>query len=379
VSAPEALFVGLRGFGFAQSRLPLIRALGERGWRVAVFANRDGHAAAIEGHGVEFLDAGFGAGAIAPGADWRAMRRLRGRIDARPPRLVHLFNAKPVLLGLVALRRRRPGRVVVCTVTGLGHAFVASRLVRGAASLLYRGLLGRADAVVFQNPDDLALFVELGLVERARARLVAGSGVDTTAYRPAPPGAGGARAVTVLMATRLLQSKGVLDYLEAGRALRSARHGLRLLLAGEAAPGHPDAIDEAGLRSRAAAAGVEYLGYRPDLPELLPQVDVFVHPSYYHEGVPRVLLEAAACGVAAITTDLPGCREAVVDGVTGVLVPPRDPARLAREIASLAGDPARRAAMGRAARRLAEERFDIRAITAAQLALYDELLARESP
>jgi glycosyltransferase involved in cell wall biosynthesis len=157
--------------------------------------------------------------------------------------------------------------------------------------------------------------------------------------------------------------------------LKTSRSGLRLLLAGEVATGHPDAIDESELMDKAAQAGVEYLGYCSNLHELLPQVDLLVHPSYYHEGVPRILLEAAACGVAAITTNLPGCREAVEAGITGVLVPPRDPARLCAEIGALVSDIGRLHSMGRAARRLAEERFDIRRITDAQLALYDELIA----
>ena len=148
---------------------------------------------------------------------------------------------------------------------------------------------------------------------------------------------------------------------------------MRFLLAGEAAPGHPDALAEDDVRGLAARAGVEFLGYRSDLPALLPQADLLVHPSYYAEGVPRILLEAAAAGVASITTDLPGCREAVVPGETGLLVPPRDPERLAREMAGLAADSPRLAAMGRAARQLAEARFDIRAVTATQIALYDAL------
>ena len=372
MSAPEALFVGLRGFGFAKSRAPLIRALRERGWQVAVFANRDAHAAEIEAiGGVEWLDAGFGPSAVAPLADFRALRALRRRIAARPPGLLHLFNAKPMLLGLLALRGLPKRGTVVATVTGLGHAFVSSRVVRGAASASYRSLLGRADAVVFQNPDDLARFVEGGLVAPGRAKLIVGSGVDTTLFRPGTRDA--ARPPTVLMATRLLVSKGVLDYLEAAGQLRGRAPQIRFLLAGEAAPGHPDAIAEDDLRGLAARAGVEYLGYRADLPSLLPQVDLLAHPSYYAEGVPRILLEAAAAGVAVITTDLPGCREAVAPGETGVLVPPREPGRLARESGALAGDAPRLAAMGQAARRLAESRFDLRAATAAQLALYEAL------
>jgi len=379
VSSREVLLVGLRGFGFAKSRLPLIRRLRDRGWRVTVFASRDAHAEAIEQiGGVEFVDAGFGAGSLSPASDFGALRKLRRRFKASRPALVHFFNAKPMLLGLLAIRGLGFTGVVVCTVTGLGHAFVHNPLVRGAATWLYRVHMRTVDAVVFQNPDDLEFFVGRGLVGRARARLIVSSGVDVEQFRPVTSGAVQSRPVTVLMATRLLRSKGVMDYLDAGRRLKAAHPEVRLLLAGEVAPGHPDAIDETELKARATAAGVEYLGYRSDLHQLLPQVDLVVHPSYYNEGVPRVLLEAAASGVAAITTNLPGCREAVLAGVTGVLVPPRDSARLSAEMESLISDAGRLASMGRAARRLAEDRFDIRRITDAQVALYDELLAGTS-
>lgn len=372
------LIVGLRGFGIARSRGLLIRRLREQGHGVAVFANRDGAAAEIEAiEGVEFTDAGFSSATLAPATDARAIGRLEGVFRSRQPALVHFFNAKPTLLGLVALHRSRASTRVICTVTGLGRAFADNPVLRLVASVLYRRLLRRAGAVIFQNPDDRDYFVAHGLVEASRARLIVGSGVDTERFHPSPVAE--PRPVTVLMASRLLRSKGLLEYFEVARRVRAGRPAVRFLLAGEAVDDHPDAIREVEASRIAADSGVEWLGYRADMPELLRQVDLLVHPAIFREGLPRVVIEAAASGVAAITTDLPGCRAAIVPDVTGLLVPPREPAAIAAGIAALADDRTRLAAMGAAARRLAEEQFDLRAIVEAQLALYDEVLGGSAP
>ncbi|MFZ2507560.1 MAG: glycosyltransferase family 4 protein [Steroidobacteraceae bacterium] len=372
------LLVALRGFGVVQSRAMLIHELSTRGSRVLVFANQDSAAAQLDDNAaVEFVDAGFGRRLVSPISDLRSTLRLAGLVRSRRPDLIHFFNAKPTLLGLLAARLAGSRALIVSTVTGLGHAFSANLAVRFLAGLLYRMLFRSVSMTIFQNPDDLALFRGRGWVQAGRAQLIIGSGVDTGRFRPAESARTQPHPCNVLMASRLLRSKGVLDFLQAARQVNARQPGLRFMLAGEAEPRHPDGIDEQHLRHEAQAAGVEFLGYRADLDRLLPQVDLVVLPSYYREGVPRILLEAAACGVAAITTDWPGCREAVVHGVTGLLIAPRDPAALAGAIQSLASDLPALRHMGRAARVRAIEQFDVRRVTRRHLGIYDELLAAE--
>jgi len=369
------LLVALRGFGIAQSRGTLIRELCARGSRVLVFANRDAAAAQFDDNpAVEFIDAGFGRRIISPIADGRAVLRLARLLRTKRPTLIHFFNAKPTLLGLLATRLTRCSAVSIATITGVGHAASGNRAVGYLVGRLYRLLLRTISLTIFQNPDDLALFRANGWVPAGRTELIIGSGVDTARYRLPATASAVSRPCTVLMASRLLRSKGVVDYLRAAKLVNTRQPGLRFLLAGESEPQHPDAIDEGVLQQEAHAAGVEFLGYRSDLDRLLPQVDLVVLASYYREGVPRILLEAAACGVAAVTTDWPGCREAVAHGVTGLLVAPRDPAALADAIESLANDPAKLRQMGSAARNRVIEQFDMRRVIERHLGIYDELL-----
>jgi glycosyltransferase involved in cell wall biosynthesis len=369
------LLVGIRGYGIAQSRTALIRSLTARGASVLIFANRDASAAALDGLvGVEFIDAGFGRRLIAPIADVRAMFRLAGLLRRRSPALIHFFNSKPTLLGLLAVRATGSNAIIVNTITGLGHTFTMNSAVRTISGWLYRLLLRFSQVTIFQNPDHAALFRLKGYVDVNRAELIAGSGVDTERYRPASNAAGEPRPLTVLMAARLLRTKGVPEFVDAAKRVQAEAPGLRFLLAGEIELQHPDGMNEAALRRAAIDAGVEYLGYRTDLDRLLPRVDLVVLPTYYHEGLPRILVEAAACGVPAVTTDWPGCRDAVENGVTGLLVPPRDVAKLADAILSLARNAEMRRRMGSMARQRAVQFFDVQGITSSHLRIYERLL-----
>lgn len=346
---------------------------------MTIFANRDDAATGLSKiAGVQFIDAGFGRAVFAPIKDGSAMVRLSKVIRDTRPDLIHLFNAKPTLLGLAVVRISGTSARVVNTVTGLGHAFTQSKLARGVSTWLYRRLLPRAQVTIFQNRDDLHLFQSLQLLGTSRAELIIGSGVDLERFHPPMETAPDSRRCTVMMAARLLRSKGVPDFLDAAVRARAALTDVRFLLAGELEPGHPDGIGEAELRRLASASGVEFLGYRRDLDRLLQTVDLVVLPSYYREGVPRILVEAAACGVATITTDSPGCREAVMHGVTGLLVPPRDSVALSQAIVTLARDRGLLRSMGRMARERAVAVFDMRSVTQRHQEIYDELLSERA-
>jgi len=375
---PVAVLAGLRGFGIVQSRLPLIERLVAAGWTVVVFANRDESTSRLLGRPhVETVDAGFGRRFLAPIADLRAMAGLIALVRSRKPRLVHFFNAKPTLLGIPAVRMSGTNPVIVNTITGLGHTYTMSRMVRALTSAMYRRVLPHSRCTFFQNAEHMRMFVSSAWVKPDRAVLVAGSGVDTDRYRPrerTPK-----ERMTVLMASRLLRSKGVCEYLEAAHRVRAGRPFVQFLLAGELEAGHADGMTESEVLQLTRRAGVEFLGYRKDLDSLLPLMDVVVLPSYCHEGLPRVLLEAAACGVATITTDWPGCRDVVEPGVTGVLVPPRDARALAEALESLAAQRGRCMAMGVKARERALEQFDIRTVTERHLETYRRLLAETAP
>jgi glycosyltransferase involved in cell wall biosynthesis len=248
-------------------------------------------------------------------------------------------------------------------------------VLRLITRVLYRGFLPRRSSrVIFQNRSDRDHFLAARLVPEASVVVIPGSGVDIRRFHVTPEPAG---EPVVLMASRMLWDKGVGELVEASRLLRARGLKPRIVLAGRPDAGNPRTISQEQLRQWGADEGVEWVGHREDMPDLYARAQVVVLPSY-GEGLPKSLVEAAACGRAIIATDVPGCREAVDDGVNGLLVKSRDPVSLADAIQALLQDPDRRAAMGRRGRERAEREFSDEQIVGQTLAVYDELLSRRS-
>jgi glycosyltransferase involved in cell wall biosynthesis len=302
---------------------------------------------------------------------WRLFRRER-------PALVHGFTIKCAVYGSIAARLAGvPARINA--VAGMGYVFssddVKARLLRPLVRVLLRlALGGRGARLILQNPDDVALFERARLVDGAQVRLIAGSGVDCARFAPRPRDRerrdGPAR---VLLAARLLWDKGIGEFVTAARQLRDEGRAVEFLLAGDPDPGNPAAVPEAALQAWVDEGVLQRLGHVDDMPALLATVDMVVLPSY-REGLPKGLIEAAACALPLVTTDVPGCRDVVSDGVDGMRVPVRDAGALARAIAKLLDDPALAARLGAAARVKALERFDERIVIARTLEVYAELL-----
>lgn len=271
-------------------------------------------------------------------------------------------------------------------VTGMGYVFTSQSAKAQLLRPLVRGLLrlalgGRGARLILQNPDDVAQFARTGLVSAAQVRLIAGSGVDCQRFAPAAPGpaapvgtatAAGQR-LRVLLPARLLWDKGLAEFVAAARLLRAQGLAMDFLLAGEPDPGNPAAVPEATVRGWVAEGLLQWLGHVDDMAALFATVQVVVLPSY-REGLPKGLIEAGACALPLITTNVPGCREVVTDGVDGLLVPVKDAPALAHAMARLHQDPALRARLGAAARQKALAQFDERLVVASTVAVYRELL-----
>ncbi len=303
---------------------------------------------------------------------WRCYRRWQ-------PDLVHHFTIKCVIYGSLAARLARV-RGVVNSVTGLGFALLAetprARLIRPLVLMLYRLAL-RGSEVIFQNPDNRATLAAHGVLAHCRAQVIAGDGIDVARFAPlrmpeAQEGAGvpPLRPAVVLMMARLLHSKGVADFVAAARQVRAELPGVRFLLAGAPDPGNPESVDEAELAEWRAAGDVEFLGQRSDVLALNQSASVVVLASRQGEGIPRALLEGAACAVPLVATDVPGCREVVMAGETGLLVPPGEPARLAAALLELLGDDALRGRLGAAARAHVAKHFSDEVVIAQTCAVY---------
>jgi glycosyltransferase involved in cell wall biosynthesis len=320
---------------------------------------------------------------VDPVGDVRATWELVRAFRTTRPAVVHTFDTKPGVYGRLAARLAGVP-VVVGTLPGLGSLYGESSLRSAVTRLAYQPLqtlaCRAADTTIFQNRDDAREFVDRRVVSPAKARVIAGSGVRTDLLRPgavtptarAELGLPETSAV-VLMISRLLRSKGVLEFAAAAQHARRSRPDVSFVLVGPADAGSPDALTPVELDELRATVG--WQGPRSDVPGLLALADVFVFPSYYREGDPRVLLEAASMGLPLVAADAPGSRDVVVDRVTGLLVPPRDASAVAAAVAELLGDAELRAALGAAARAAAVERFSLEHVAAQTGALYRELLA----
>lgn len=294
------------------------------------------------------------------------------------PTLVHGFTIKCAVYACLAARAARvPSRV--SAVAGMGYVFTSqdakARLLRPVVRAAMRVALDGANArLILQNPDDMAVFVDAGLVDPGRIRLIPGSGVDCTVFSPPEHARPAGSPMRVLLASRLLWDKGVAEFVAAARQLRAQGRAVRFLLAGDPDPGNPAAVTQADLRGWIEDGSVEWLGHVDDMPALFAGVDLVVLPSY-REGLPKSLIEAAACGLPLVTTDVPGCREVVTHEVDGLLVPVRDADAIAAAVARMQDDPALAVRLGHAAREKALDQFDERIVLSRTIAVYRELLA----
>ncbi|GHD05611.1 glycosyltransferase family 4 protein [Tianweitania populi] len=302
-------------------------------------------------------------------ADLRYCKGLRRLIGSVRPDVVLTYTIKPNIWG--AFAAHSVGVASVAMVTGLGYAFTdtgvapspTQRVTGLIARRLYRAATSRNRRVLFQNPDDKADFIRAGcLADPSKVGMINGSGVDTEHYarQPLPSDP------VVLMIARLLGNKGVRDYAEAALRLRKSHPQARFQLVGPF-DGGPDAIAE-GEVAAWTAQGLEYLGAAEDVRPHIAQARIYVLPSY-REGTPRSVLEAMAMGRPVVTTNAPGCRETVEDGVNGRLVPVRDPSALTEAIAYLLDHPAEAEAMGEAGFQLVARKYDVRQVNRAIMEL----------
>lgn len=303
-----------------------------------------------------------------------AMMRLMKKLK---PSLVHLVTIKPVIYGSIAGHFSRVP-AVVAAISGLGYAFIdqhtEARFLRRIISTLYRVAFRHPNLkVIFQNGDDKNTLLQLRAIKEEQSTIIHGSGVDLNQYIQYPePSISEQNPPIIVMASRLLKDKGVMEYVEAAKLLHAQGIRARFLLAGSPDPGNPSSITEDEIHHWTKSGDIEYLGYCQNIAELFAQAHIVVLPSY-REGLPRVLAEAAACGRAVITTDVPGCRAAIIAGKTGLLVKVRDHLSLAQAISRLVRDSELRKAMGKAGRQLAESTFNIERSVGDHMKIYAEI------
>jgi len=374
------LIVGNTGWNVIRYRGGLIQALAGSGWRVdALAAFSADEAIEVAALGAKPVTVAFDGAGLDPLADAALLWRLFSIYRSRRPDVVHHFTIKPMIYGSMAARAARVP-VIVNTVTGVGTMALRWQTAIGLITrALCRTALSRRLIMIFQNADDRELMIESGLVRRSSSCIIPGTGVDLDRLAPLAPYAN-AEPPTFVLAARMLWSKGVGEFVEAAKHVRARHPKARFILAGGTGEAYGsknlDFIPRDWLEAQARQGVIEWRGRLSphEVEGLMAKSTAVVLPSY-REGLPRSLIEALALGVPVIASDVPGCRETVVDGVNGCLVPPRDGAALGAAINALIETPDDLRRMARQSRKLAVERFDARKILSQHLMLYDSALA----
>lgn len=346
----------------------LISAMVEEGHEVIAGAPDDDPetAAALSAIGVRYCQVPMDRTGVNPFRDLATVRRLVTLMRVEAPDVVLAYTQKPIIYGGLATRIAGGRARFHAMVSGLGHVYsdIPGRrhaLLRRIVSLLYRIGIARASSVILFNRDDEAEMRHHGILRAGHHVVqVAGSGVDVDRFKPGQPIGG---PLVFLMVARLMRDKGLVEFVEAARLVRARFPEARFRILGPVDP-NPTGITLAEIQAWAAAGDVDYLGETRDVAPHLADASVFVLPTYYREGLPRTILEAMACGNPVITTDTPGCRDAVTDRSDGFLVPPRDAPALAEAMVRFIEEPELVARMGANARETACRRFDVTKVNA---------------
>jgi glycosyltransferase involved in cell wall biosynthesis len=358
---------------FFSHRLPIALAAKAAGYDVHVVsgAESDQERHKFVSHGLTFHEIPLSRGGANPLNDWATIRAMAAAFRKVRPDIVHLVTIKPLLYGGL-LSRFMGVQKVICAVSGLGYVFVAkglvARLRRWVIGKLLRVSIGHANAhVILQNNDDLEELARRGILPHCTTHLIRGSGVDLERFRPHPEISG---TPCVVLPARLLTDKGIREFCTAADLLAERNVACEFVLAGPLDPDNPSGISRPELDKLVQRGHVTWVGQQDDMPDVLRNSHVVVLPSY-REGIPKALIEAAAAGRPIVTTDVPGCRDVVEEGVSGIIVPVRNALALANAIEELVASPELRKTYGLAGRRKAEAEFGVKTVVAETLALYE--------
>jgi glycosyltransferase involved in cell wall biosynthesis len=348
-------------------RLPLARALRERGDEVVLLSPPGKYSGLLAKAGFRWISFPLERKSTNPVKELLTIYRLSRVFRQEKPKLVHLFTIKPVLYGSFAAHLA--GNIqIVNSITGLGYIFSDARpLLRWLVKMLYR-LSMTETSVIFQNSDDRSFFVRNNLISEVQSFLIPGSGVDINVFKPSREPAGDP---VVILAGRLLKSKGVPEFVEAARKIKSEGFSVRFAIVGEPYPDNPDSIKPDELAAWKEEGAVETWGWHDDMAEVISKSSIVCLPTKYMEGLPRLLLEAGASGRPAVATDIPGCRMVIRPGENGFLTAPGNIAELVTSLKLLIQNPDMRLRMGRRGREIVEQEFAVEKIITHTIDVYN--------
>jgi glycosyltransferase involved in cell wall biosynthesis len=362
---------------FVSHRIALASAAKAAGFEVSVATRVRRHGDAIRDAGLRLIPITFARSGMHPLHELRSIEELLSVYGHIAPDIVHNVAVKPVLYGSLAAQRAR-SKAVINALMGLGWVFssnsVKARILQpGVKFALRRALSASNTRTIVQNAEDAALLAEQQLASPSSVRLIRGSGVDPGAYTTAPPPSG---PPLIVLPARLLLAKGVREFMQAAAILKSEGSEARFALVGEPDTENPAAASPDEIERHVQMGHVEYWGWRNDMPEVLSAASIVCLPTFYGEGLPKCLLEAAASARAIVTTDVAGCRDIVRPSENGWLVPPRDISTLATALREAIAQPDLCRRYGLEGRRMVEREFSLDAIIGATLATYEEAISK---
>ncbi len=357
-------------------RLALARFLRARGFDVVMVSPSGNFVPEIEQAGFRWVEWKVGRRTLLPSGEIIAIQKLEKIYRSEKPDLVHHFTIKPVLYGSLAARRTHIP-AVVNSVTGLGYIFLTEnwkgKILRTITLPMYRLAFSQPNLhVIFENGNDQAIFIKNRLVKAKGSCIISGVGVDTDWFQPAPEPE--SQVPLIVFPARMLLDKGLGTLVEASRILKQKVQA-RIALVGDPDPGNPATVNEADLRNWEKEGLVEWWGFQKNMRDVYQKSHIVTLPSF-GEGLPTVLIEAAACARPIVTTDVSGCREVVANDINGILVPPSNPQALADALETLIRDADLRTRMGTAGRKIVLDRFTNERVNQETFSVYVKLFSR---
>jgi glycosyltransferase involved in cell wall biosynthesis len=373
---PKLLYLVSEDWYFVSHRLSLAFAAKEAGFDVSVATRVANHGDEIRDAGLNLIPIGLARSGLNPLHEVRTLSELNAVFARAEPDLVHNVSLKPVIYGAWAAHRAGV-KGIVNALMGLGWVFssdsMKARALRPFVRLALRQALSAPGTrTIVQNVDDAALVADQQLAPRDSIRLIRGSGVNPTEYAAEDAGID---VPLVVLPARFLIAKGVRQFIEAAAQLKAEGVKARFALVGEPDTDNPAAVPREEILDAVLAGDVEHWGWRTDMPQVFREASLVCLPTFYGEGVPKALIEAAASARAIVATDVPGCREIVRPGDNGWLVPPRDVPALATALRQAISQPGLCAEFGARGRRMVEREFSLEAVITETLAVYGELVA----
>lgn len=376
----KVLFVINVDWFFISHRLPIALKAIENGYEVHLACNFTGQEKYLQSLGIKLHFVDFSRSSFNPISEFKVLLSIKKILTTVKPDIMHSITIKPVIYSglLIKTMSRKPA--FIAAISGLGFVFssnsLRTKLTRFLVTLLYKFSLSHSKRmVIFQNSSDEEFLTNIANLQSSEKVLIPGSGVDLKTYQiHVEPMLS---KTIIVMASRLLKEKGVYEYVNVARSVLNKRADVEFLLVGAPDPDNPNSITNKELKEWDVSGIVKVLGHRNDINKIFSESNIVTLPSFYGEGVPKVLIEAAACGRAVITTDNPGCRDAILPNETGILVPVCDQKELEEAILRLVDDVELRRKMGLKARELAEEKFDVTSVVNKHLGLYSMMADTE--